>query len=80
MDNQRTNRESGVKQAFVRTLLGVSLCVILGSLIFAFGIYLLRTNVGKGNQIPGGVAWSVVGAAIVLGTIAKTYFVLHAES
>jgi hypothetical protein len=80
MDDQRTERASGrVRRASVRTSLGIALAVILGSLILAVGVFLLRTDPGKGNAIPGGVAWSVVSSLIVLGAIAKTCIVLRAE-
>jgi hypothetical protein len=68
-----------VKQPSVHTLLGIALAVILGSLILAVGVFLLLTDTGKGNQIPGGIAWSGIGALIVLGAIAKIWLLMRAE-
>ena len=82
MDDQRTDREGGegMSRVPVRNMLAITCAAILGSLILAVGVFLLRTDLGKGNAIPGGIAWTVTGSLLVLGAGAKAWLVMRARN
>ncbi len=63
----------------VRTVLGIAFAMILGSLILAVGVFLLHTEPGKRNQLPGGLVWSIIGALMIFGAIAKSWLVMRPE-
>ena len=55
----------------LRIMLAFACAAISGSLLLVIGLFLLGTDPGKGNQIPSGIAWTVSGTLILLGTAAK---------